>query len=422
VGLLRRTRIFFITALFLSGCFLLVPRHARAVSADAASARARIKLKFQDYAVSYEDTLLPTPDHLVYEELYERRINAEHAEKVKKVEECLKFGASPKASMLYCYPLLEKKVDEFIKLVDCEPTDSRIRFRPYEAPMFTISKERVGYKVNEERLYYDVYNALKRGAAADVNVRVDVTEPARTADMWKACTYRRAAFSTGYESSNDNRKHNIKLALSKINGLEVADGAEFSFNQTVGSRTRQNGFVEAKIIRDGEYVEGTGGGVCQASTTVYNAALRADMQIVKANSHSLVPSYVPPSMDAMVNAGSSDFRFKNTSGMPVFIKAYGTDSRIHVEFYGLKMPYKIMTESVVISKTMPPPDKIKLDRAFEHVREDMPSGEQVRVSYGIQGLSSEGYALYYKDGKLIEKKLIRKDVYKPAAGIIAQRP
>ena len=124
----------------------------------------------------------------------------------------------------------------------------------------------------------------------------------------------------------------------------------------------------------------------------------------------------------MVNSGSSDLKFTNNSGGPVFIRAYGTDTTAVVEIYGLKLPYKIVKESKVISRSAVPDDKIITDTECKYVTEDMLPGEAKRVSYGSAGLTSEGYLAYYKDGKLIERKLIRKDVYRSVQGVVAVKP
>ena len=233
----------------------------------------------------------------------------------------------------------------------------------------------------------------------------------------------RARFTTDYSQSNDNRKSNIKLALKKINGTVLGSGEEFSFNKKVGRRTAANGFKEAKIIVGGEYVEGFGGGVCQASTTLYNCAVRADLSITQARNHSLVSSYVSPSFDAMVNSGSSDLRFVNGGDEPVFLRCYGTDTTAVVEIYGTALPYKISTESVVVSRSEPPADLEVVDKDGKYIKEPMRPGEKLRVSYGHGAVKSEGYLLYYDfSGKLLERKLIRKDSYSSSQGIIAVAP
>lgn len=391
-------------------------------NAAAEEASVSVEMTFADKRAYYEDKPLSAPDFTVESEFHDRRINAPYSEKIKCVEENLSRGSSPKAALLYSFPLLEKKVDEIMSAVNCEPVDATITFKPYARPMFYITREHIGYFVNEQRLYYDIYNALRKSPCARVKVSAEELVPKVTAEELKSYTALRASFTTDYSHSGENRKHNIRLALSKINGKTLKKGEEFSFNKTVGKRSAANGFQEAKIILEGEYVEGVGGGVCQASTTVYNCALLADMKITSVRNHSLAPSYIAPSFDAMVNSGSSDMKFVNESDGPIFIRSYGDDTTAHVEIYGLKMPYKIVKESKVVSRSAVPEDKMFTDTENKYVSEDMLSGETKRVSYGAAGLSSEGYLCYYKDGKLFDRKLIRKDVYRSVQGLVAVKP
>ena len=111
----------------------------------------------------------------------------------------------------------------------------------------------------------------------------------------------RAEFSTNYSSSTDARKFNVALASKTLDNTLVDINGEFSFNYTVGERTERRGYKKAKIIVGGEFVDGVGGGVCQVSTTLYNAVLLAGLKIIECHPHSLPVSYVAPSFDAMVN-------------------------------------------------------------------------------------------------------------------------
>ena len=130
----------------------------------------------------------------------------------------------------------------------------------------------------------------------------------------------RATFSTDYSKSSAERKHNVGLAAKSLDNVFVDAGGEFSFNKTVGERTYKRGYKSAKIIVNGEFTEGVGGGVCQVSTTLYNAALLAGLEISEVNQHSVAVSYVAPSFDAMVNSGSADLRFINRTHNPVIIR------------------------------------------------------------------------------------------------------
>ncbi len=217
-----------------------------------------------------------------------------------------------------------------------------------------------------------------------------------------------AHFSTYYGESSDNRKDNVALAARKINGTVLCPEDEFSFNDIVGRRTKANGFKSAYIIQDGEFVEGIGGGVCQVSSTLYNCALLSDMAITCVRAHSLPVSYVAPSFDAMVST-ASDLRFVNTLSSPVTIKMTADGKYLRAEIYG--------TDSVDIRRRSLTLEKLPFSTEY---REDaqMPFGEEVIDSYGKDGLRSEGYLEYFKDGKPQKTVLIRRDTYQPQKRIV----
>ena len=217
-----------------------------------------------------------------------------------------------------------------------------------------------------------------------------------------------ARFCTYYGDSAENRKSNIELACRKINGLTLYPEDEFSFNSQVGARTVANGFKTAYIIQDGDFVEGVGGGVCQVSSTLYNCALLAGLAITCVNPHSLPVSYVAPSFDAMVSSGS-DFRFVNTLSAPITIKMKADGNDVVAEIYGVgNQTIKRRSE---ILETIPFEIEFRED-------ENVSEGEEVVDSAGKNGIKSKGYLDYYKDGKLIDSVLIRKDFYAPQKRIV----
>ena len=134
-----------------------------------------------------------------------------------------------------------------------------------------------------------------------------------------------SSFTTRFDGGNAARSHNIRLAAKLINGSVVKNGETFSFNATVGQRTPERGFKRAKIIENGEFVEGIGGGVCQASTTIYNAVLTAGLKIEEWHRHTLKSSYVKPSFDAMVNSNGADLVFVNDTASPIYIRTLWKD-------------------------------------------------------------------------------------------------
>ena len=143
-----------------------------------------------------------------------------------------------------------------------------------------------------------------------------------------------SGFSTRYVN-NANRTTNLRLAASKINGYVVMPGETFSYNKVVGKRTVEAGYKDAAIYENGQVVDGLGGGICQISTTLYNAAVMADMEIVERRNHQFVPSYVSGGYDATVAWGSQDFKFKNTRNYPIKIEAEVSGGVAEVGIYGL---------------------------------------------------------------------------------------
>ncbi|MBR1762246.1 MAG: VanW family protein [Eubacterium sp.] len=125
--------------------------------------------------------------------------------------------------------------------------------------------------------------------------------------------YKLATYSTYYHTSDKTRTANLKKAVSKVNNIVVPSNGVFSFNQTVGKRTVTAGYETAKVVADGEFVDGLGGGVCQVSSTIFECVLRANAQIVERSCHTLKVAYVPLGGDATVQWNSKDFKFRNSS-------------------------------------------------------------------------------------------------------------
>ncbi|MDY3972398.1 MAG: VanW family protein [Clostridia bacterium] len=142
------------------------------------------------------------------------------------------------------------------------------------------------------------------------------------------------SYSTSYGTSTANRCANIARAASLINGTVVAPGEVFSFNDTVGHRTKENGFYTAKEYVDGQSVDGIGGGTCQVSSTLYSAVLYADMNIVERLNHMMTVGYIPLGQDATVADGGVDFKFRNNSDYPVKVSAYTSGATITVSIIG----------------------------------------------------------------------------------------
>lgn len=160
-------------------------------------------------------------------------------------------------------------------------------------------------------------------------------------------------FSTKYSQSQKDRTTNLKLAAEKINGTVIMPGEVFSYNTVVGKRTIDAGYKEAKIYVNGEVVDGLGGGICQVSSTLYNAVLYANLEIVERRNHQFVPSYAGAGLDATVVYGSIDFQFKNTRNYPIKIQCSVDRGICNFQIFGLKeeTEYEVNVWANVISRS-----------------------------------------------------------------------
>ncbi len=159
---------------------------------------------------------------------------------------------------------------------------------------------------------------------------------------------------SSYETHTTNiavRNKNVSLAADSINGTIVRPGEEFSYNGTVGKRTKEKGYGEAGAYLNGEVVQEIGGGVCQVSTTLYNAVFRAGLKSTERTSHTFAPSYVTPGLDATVSWGGPDYKFVNNSPYPVGIKAHYENRKVKVSIFGVPVLPEGETWDLVSSKT-----------------------------------------------------------------------
>lgn len=139
------------------------------------------------------------------------------------------------------------------------------------------------------------------------------------------------SFSTKFNADNEPRVNNIKIASEAVNGTLIKSGEVFSYNSTVGPTTEARGYKKAKIFVDGKEKQGFGGGVCQVSSTVYNAAVAAEMEITERHAHSKDVAYVAKDKDAATSYGVIDLKFKNTKEHPIKVISYVKENTIFVE-------------------------------------------------------------------------------------------
>lgn len=221
-------------------------------------------------------------------------------------------------------------------------------------------------------------------------------------------------FSTKYDASNLPRSKNLSLAAGKINGTVVMPGEIFSYNKVVGERTIAAGYQEAKVYENGKVVDGLGGGICQISSTLYNAVVFANLDIVSRRNHQFLTSYVREGRDATVVYGSTDFKFKNTRNYPIKLVCSVKNGIAKISVYGIKeeVEYQVEIRTNVVS-TIPYTTKYTEDPTMEE-------GKEVVKQKGMNGCKSEAYKVLILNGQVISKTLLSKDTYNPMQRLVVK--
>ena len=222
-----------------------------------------------------------------------------------------------------------------------------------------------------------------------------------------------SSYSTSFASSSSNRATNVSLATNKINGKVLMPGEVFSFNDTVGKRTPRAGFKVAGVYMNGQVATDYGGGICQVSSTLYNAVLRANLEIVDRSNHMFEVGYVPIGTDATVSWGAPDFKFKNSRSYPIKIVTSSSNRKCVVKFYGLKESEEYDIE-IVSYRTGSVPY-----RTTYTTDSSLAAGQQKVIQRGSNGAKSVAYRIRKKNGQVISKELLSKDTYDPHNQIIA---
>ena len=220
------------------------------------------------------------------------------------------------------------------------------------------------------------------------------------------------SYSSTFNVSNYNRTTNVNIASQKINNIILLPGETFSYNKVVGERTFENGFKEASVYTSSGVVNGLGGGICQVSSTLYNAVLEANLEIVERRNHRYAVSYVPLGRDATVAYGSIDFRFKNNRQYPIKISSYTKNGTLFVSITGIEeeTEYDVSITTKRLSTT-PFTTKYIQDSS-------MPEGTQKQTQYGDNGYKYETYKTVSLNGAIISTELISTDNYTPLTRIV----
>lgn len=293
-------------------------------------------------------------------------------------------------------------VDKIAEEIDMEMQDAGFNFNNGK---IIITEEVVGKKVNVEelsKLINDNINDLN-----PIEIPVERLVPSRTKELLGRVNGVIGEASTSFKGSTPERIENIRISSKSLSKSLIMPGETMSFNDTTGPRSKNAGYKEANIILKGEFVPDTGGGVCQTSTTLYNALLMANMTIVERAHHSIPIKYVPLGQDAAVAFGLIDLKFRNDFDFPIYIHSRIIGDRIHIYIYGDRnaKDYTVKIDSELIEK-VPAKEEVVVDKS-------LPAGTKKTIQEGRTGYKVNTYKSIIKNGKVISRNLITKDFYKP---------
>lgn len=221
-----------------------------------------------------------------------------------------------------------------------------------------------------------------------------------------------STYTTRYDGGDENRSTNLEIACEKINEKVILPGETFSYNKTLGARTTAAGYKTAKVYENGAVVDGIGGGICQISSTLYNAVLKANLEVIERRNHQFITSYVPEGRDATVAYGVTDFKFKNNRKYAIKIKATASNGVATIDIYGIKeeTEYQITFDTKTIS-TIPFTTKYIDDNT-------LPTGTEEIKQKGANGIITETYIIKSLNGQVVSKTLLSKDTYSAMTKII----
>ncbi len=247
---------------------------------------------------------------------------------------------------------------------------------------YTDSKD--GITLNVADTVSRICTAIEEDETSDViqvTAEVKVKKATVTKDLVSRCQDKLGSYQTSFNASNVSRSKNVANAAKLINGSVVYPGETFSVHDAISPMTEDNGYYAAPSYSNGEVVDSIGGGVCQVSTTLYNAVLRAELEVVERSPHSMVVSYVEPSMDAAIAGDYKDFKFKNDTDVPLYIEGGTYSGIVYFNVYGeeTRSEDRVVTfESETIETIEPGEDKITYDdtkpESYEKVTQEAHTG------------------------------------------------
>lgn len=304
-------------------------------------------------------------------------------------------------------PYTEFDAEELYGQIVCDPVDAAYKMVDGK---LTLIPHTSGRGIDKSTLS-SIVDELNKHEDEEKTLNITFTEPAVTSDKASSNLFKdvlassSSYFGTGTQNGK-NRKANMELAASKIDNLILVPGEEFSYNKVVGPRDIEHGYQLAHVFSGGKVIDGVGGGICQVSSTMYVAVLKADLKVTERKNHSFIVGYVPLGQDATAYYGGTDFRFVNSTNWPIQLSVKVSGNRVN---FSIKGTNEHPEKAVIIS------NKVLSETPFEIRYTDdptLPVGTTKVMQEGSKGYVVETYKTIKMNGKVISQSLVNKSTYK----------
>lgn len=281
---------------------------------------------------------------------------------------------------------------------------------------FEFVKGKEGMEVDVVNSVYAINDFLAEGwdgKSNEIELVTKTVEPQGSEEELAQVTDLLGSFSTSFATSSPGRAKNVTTGVSKVDGAILYPGEEFDLAKTVSPFTQENGYELAGAYQNGTVVESFGGGICQVATTLYNAVIRAELEITMRFNHSMLVHYVQPSMDAAIAGDYKDLKFKNNQDTPVYIEGYCSGGVIYFNVYGKETRpsnREISFESETVSQVEP-----KVQFTLDASRT---AGSWAVTQSGSNGCIAQLWKIVKVDGKQQSRDLFNKSSYQAQPQII----
>ena len=318
----------------------------------------------------------------------------------------------------YDHEALRVLTDGIVNYVNRDPVNSTVHSFDFKTQTFTFTDDRPGARIDPDDLYSRVAELLDDGVTKK---ELRIVPEKILAEVTKTELMNRFGLISAYTTtttSDGKRNTNIQLSAEAISGKTVLPGEIFSFNAATGERTAAKGYQEAPAISGGQSKDEVGGGVCQTSSTLFNAVARADLEIIERNPHAWPSHYIEKGFDATVNWPGLDFKFKNNTEWPVFIIAGYSKRKVTVNIYGMSLgsDVRIDLESEVV-RTIPKPEGTNYV-----INTSLAPGESKKTVTGRQGYEVNTWKVWYQGNREIKREILFKTTYRAYQETIEYNP